>query len=843
MSFSDVDAGGADFTLSLKDDLTRDIQKSLSGAHSFVANIAKQIDSELKSISQSIQSTGKQLAAIGAGVTAVGATSVFSFSRAVRAAGNFAETVNMFEAVFKSQSGEIRAWGQEYGKTVGRAEAQMLDFLAQSQDTFVPLGFDRREAAELSKTVTKLAIDLGSFKNIDDGESLRRLLGGLVGNTENLKAFGVQATAAAIKAKALSLGFDPKNLTSYQKALSILEITIDGTRDAQGDAAKTSGEYVNSIKAMKAELSRFAIAVGEPIKAAVTGLVRGFTFFLSKVNEGIEAFPILSQVAAGISVAFTAVGAALTAVGVAIAAMGSYFAAFIGLGLLSKIGGGVGFVANQILSLKSVISGLALKAVFTGIAVAVKASMAVIATAIVSTTRLLTGFAARFAIALVNPWTLLIVAITSAIGLAEKYYKGQQDFEKQRGKELEQDRQRIAAQSFRDAGQPVPADLSKTFADQVGVKEFQGRGALDFWLSGFSGKGWNAEFPVENPAQIAIDTMDGALSSANQELAEEIKSIRSSLEKFRERMEGAQELLKRGTIDQSQFERFAKQELDNFRSSDPVTQARESLREQLMTPIERFNEAIGKAEQLFANDPTMFARAREAAIEQFKANDVATQMAEQLQTPLERFNKAVAKAKEVFANSPEMLSRALKAAGEQLKAADPIEQLRDSLRTPIEIYRDGLNELKEIIAGAVPEVQADLFERGKKQLEDRLNQSDPDRQKAKSIQESLLNAGEQIAKKLGEAFDLVSKGLLTEAELEDFRKSLIAGELGERPKGPFSQSLQTTNANIASQLGSFGPTFDRDNQVIEFHKKEVKLQGEIKKGIDKLVKKKGVLGR
>ncbi|MCA9222109.1 MAG: hypothetical protein KDA71_17390, partial [Planctomycetales bacterium] len=248
-------AGGASFKLTLKDDLTRDIRAAIQGAVEAVRAAQVQIDNQIKSIGQSISRTGKQIAAVGAGAAAFGGGAAFGLARATIAAGDFAETINMFEAVFKEQSNAVRQWGRDYAKEVGRSEAQLLRFLAESQDTFVPLGFDRQQAAELSKTVSKLAIDLGSFKNIDDSDALRRLLGGLIGNTENLRAFGVVAQEAQIKAKALSLGFDPRKLTAYEKALTILQLTIDGTADAQGDAIRTAGGFANSVKALKGAIA------------------------------------------------------------------------------------------------------------------------------------------------------------------------------------------------------------------------------------------------------------------------------------------------------------------------------------------------------------------------------------------------------------------------------------------------------------------------------------------------------------------------------------------------------------------------------------------------------------
>jgi hypothetical protein len=853
-----IDAGGAEFSLSLKDDLTKQVQASLQTVVTEVRAVKAAVDSEIKDIGRQIESTAKSVAALSAGVTALGGASLFGFGKAIVAAGNFAETVNMFEAVFKDQSAAVRAWGKEYGKTVGRAEAQMLDFLAQSQDTFVPLGFDRREAAELSKTVTKLAIDLGSFKNIDDGESLRRLLGGLVGNTENLKAFGVQATAAAVKAKALSLGFDPNNLTSYEKALAILEITIDGTQDAQGDAINTAKEFANSVKGLQAQIKRLTINLGSELKGAATAAVRALSSMLSLTSDLLERFPVLTKVAAALAIAITAIGLAATAAATAIAFLGASLGTIgiLALGSLVRTAGVMGTLAIASGIARTAVTGVStafgafavssraavttsatfagamrgvaaaigrvgaglaavfqrgvMRAALLGLVAGFKTAIATVTAAFAAMFRFVIAASLRMAVALVNPWTLLATAIVAAMKLVERYYRQQEEFEKKRAKNLEQERQRIVAESFRAAGQPVPDDLSN-----------------------------NRDY---NKARV-VGTKDTALSQFDSDLAKEIAGMRTALESFRERVAGAERLLSRGSINQEQFDKFAKQELESFRKSDPVTQARESLRESLLTPIEVFEKAVAEAKTLFSDEPAMFDRARQAAIEQFKANDKATQLAQQLRTPLEKFEAAAEEANRLFADSPENLKRALDDAAEQFRASDPAEQLKMQLRTPAEILRDRMIELGEILASAPAEMREQLATRGRQQAFDEFNRTDPDRRGAKEIRDSLKSDGVKIAEKIAKASELVSKGLLSQRELAKFRGNLIKEAVGDRPEVDLSRSVASTSATFASQVGAFGPAFNADQELVKFNEKQLEVQQEMNGHLAKMANRRRVLNK
>ena len=440
---------------------------------------------------------------------------------------------------------------------------------------------------------------------------------------------------------------------------------------------------------------------------------------------------------------------------------------------------------------------MAIKGVFAALLVGAKAVFSFILSA-----------SARLAVSLVNPWTLLIAAITAAMALAERYYKQQQEAQNKRSKQLEDERQRIVGQSFRDAGQAVPADLSKS---------------------------------LDISKARAVSPSGGSVAKSQVDLAKEISEYKTALQTFRQRIEDAQVLLNRGTIDKKQFEDFAKRELANFKKSDPVTQQRNSLRDQLMTPLEVFERSVQKASKLFAGDPEMFQRARDAALETFKANDKATQVAKQLQTPFEQFKSSVSDARKLFAGDTKNLSRAIKAAKAVFDASNPVEQLRLSLRTPLEIFRDRMEEVRRIVAQSPIAQQEGLLKRATEQEIKRFNESDPDRVKAKGIRESLLSEGENIAKQLVEAFELVKKGLLNRDELKALKDNLLEGEIGERPDVEISRSLATTNAGVASRLSSFAPAFDKDQQLIEFEKKKEKLQGEIRDGINKLVRKREVL--
>ena len=747
-SRANIDAGGAGFELSLEDSLTRDLNSALSEASKAVRSIAGVIDRDVKAIGQSIQGLGRKIAAIGVGATAAGVGSSLGFAKATIAAGNFAETVNMFDQVFKDQSKSVRAWSQDYGKAVGRSREQLMRFLAESQDTFVPLGFDRAEAAELSKTVTKLAVDLGSFKNIDDGEALRRLLGGIIGNTENLRAFGVVAQEAQIKAKAFDLGFDPDNLTAYQKALTILELTIAGTADAQGDALRTADSFNNSIKALRSAFADLVIEVGEPLREIASKFIQSAAFIVQGLAGLLREFPIVSKLAAGVSLAMSTLGAVAVGIGGAFIALGSVVAktgiAIYGLDKIGiRIGGVIGALINQVVRLRAAFAGMIAR---SAISVAFKAIVASVVAGIGLIAKAAVAAGATIAKALVNPWTLLIAAIVLATEAAKNYYVRQEEFEKRKGEGLERERQRIVAQSFIDAGQAVPSDLSKTFNPN--------------------------SFVVNNDPATG-----GALSNANRDLADEILGLRSPVELFKERMQGAADLLKRGTISREQFDKFAKIETQSFRGADPATQERDSLIDQLKSPFQKFRESVMQAKKFFADQPELLKKAIDAARASFEASDPGEQLKAQLMTPAERFRVAIENARKLFADQPEIMRRAFAAASDEFKASQPKPQ------------------------------------------------DDPAVQAADRIKEAIKTDAQKVAEQIAEATSLVGAGKLDRQDGETFVNQLRKDFLGDNPGKPSYKQLATQSAAVAGNIGKFGPSFSNTaSEERTYRRKAIELQ-------------------
>jgi hypothetical protein len=228
--------------------------------------------------------------------TVVGAVIIREFIRAGKSAVDFAANVQEMRdkssVVFKEFAGEVRKELDEFGAAVGRSSFQLEEMAARVQDTFVPMGFARGEAADLSVRLTKLATDVASLNNEVDSEVMIAFQSALVGNHETVRRFGVVIDEARLKSELFNMGITKsyKQVTAAEKVQARFNIIMAGTEDAHGNAALTADSYVNQVKAMDRELEILTNNIGEAVMPAFRGLVSLTTDLAKGFNEAFEEF-------------------------------------------------------------------------------------------------------------------------------------------------------------------------------------------------------------------------------------------------------------------------------------------------------------------------------------------------------------------------------------------------------------------------------------------------------------------------------------------------------------------------------------------------------------------------
>ena len=272
------------------------VEADLKDVNQKLARFDKQVDNTAKKAGRNFQKISN-IAKV-----ALGAVIVHQFAQAGMAAVRFASSVEEMQAkssvVFGAFTGEVRQALDAFGNEVGRSTFELEGMAASIQDTFVPMGFARGEAAKLSVELTKLAVDVASFNNASDTETMAAFQSALVGNHETVRRFGIVITEATLQQELYRMGItknaqDVDNATKVQARMNLI---LAGTTDAQGDAARTSDSFANTSKALKAALDELLVNVVTPLLPALTSLARGLVNVTNNLNNFLQSIGLIEAV-------------------------------------------------------------------------------------------------------------------------------------------------------------------------------------------------------------------------------------------------------------------------------------------------------------------------------------------------------------------------------------------------------------------------------------------------------------------------------------------------------------------------------------------------------------------
>lgn len=295
----------------------------------------------LESVGNRIASFGAVTVGIGGGILAAG------LAPAVKLASDYQETLSKFKVVYGDLASAQKVWVDEFAAAVGRSRLELTGFAAEFQDLLVPIGVDEKKAAEVSRVLTQLSVDIASFNNEQDADVANNLSAALTGSGEVMKQYGVIVNETAVKQELLNKAINPKEATEAQKVLARLDIILRSTTNAQGDAIRTAGGFANQLKKIRSQITDTAVEIGSALLPTLTRLVTQ----LSKFGEPVAKFirgnqSIVTATAVGVA-GLTGLGAAAIAGGLALSGFGTV--ATTSAAIVGVLGGPITAVAAGVL--------------------------------------------------------------------------------------------------------------------------------------------------------------------------------------------------------------------------------------------------------------------------------------------------------------------------------------------------------------------------------------------------------------------------------------------------------------------------------------------------------------
>jgi len=268
----------------------------------------------------------KNMLALGAGMVAVGVVGLGVMSGLAKDASNLGESVNAVNVVFGDTADEILKIGESSATSFGMSKQAFNEGAVRFSAFAEVIASDGGNVADVVGKMTGRTADFASVMNIDLAQAQVLMQAGLAGETEGLRRYGIDVSAASIKtyAYANGIGEAGTKLTETQKIMARYGSIMAQTDKTAGDFLNTSDDLANRQRILKAETANLRAELGEallPALEAVTGavliVVRWFSALPGPVKAGVVILGALAAVllvVAGAIMVVTAASAAFAAV-------------------------------------------------------------------------------------------------------------------------------------------------------------------------------------------------------------------------------------------------------------------------------------------------------------------------------------------------------------------------------------------------------------------------------------------------------------------------------------------------------------------------------------------------
>lgn len=226
---------------------------------------------------------------IAGGLAAAGVGNFLKDS--VNAASDLEESLNAVNVSFGDVSGEIITLGETAANRLGLSQGAFNSIATQFSGFAEAIGGEGQGVVDFIDTLSTRGADFASVFNLDVDEALQLFQSGLAGETEPLRRFGIDLSAATVEAHAYATGIAEAGepLTEAQKQQARYSALLEQTDKVQGDFTNTQDGLANAQRTLKANFEDVQAQVGGPLLGAFANL----TTELLPVIETMG--PILTQ--------------------------------------------------------------------------------------------------------------------------------------------------------------------------------------------------------------------------------------------------------------------------------------------------------------------------------------------------------------------------------------------------------------------------------------------------------------------------------------------------------------------------------------------------------------------
>ena len=216
------------------------------------------------------------------GLLAAGALATAGVGRllgdSIKQASDLGESLNAVNVVFEESAAGIAKIGESASKSLGLSQTEFNQAAVQFSSFAQKIAGEGGDVVGTISDITQRGADFASVMNLEVSEALQVFQSGLAGETEPLKRFGIDLSAASVEAYALEAGIvdSGKAMTESQKVQARYGALLEQTAKTSGDFANTSDSLANRQRILQAEFTNLQASIGQalvPVMERLLGVV------------------------------------------------------------------------------------------------------------------------------------------------------------------------------------------------------------------------------------------------------------------------------------------------------------------------------------------------------------------------------------------------------------------------------------------------------------------------------------------------------------------------------------------------------------------------------------------
>lgn len=239
-----------------------------------ISDGAQQANKNTGLLNKEIGATGLTMRTVFAGAAGAAATKFLKDS--IDQASSLNESINAVSRTYGPFADGILELGENAAESVGLANSE-FNQLAVGFGAFVnQIDNGRGQTIGILDDLTTRVADFASVMDLDVPEAAEKFRSGLAGETEPLRKFGIDVSAARVETFAYANGIAEagEELTENQKVLARYGTIMEQTEKTSGDFAATSDDYANATRIATAQLKDFQATVGGGVLPILGELVQ-----------------------------------------------------------------------------------------------------------------------------------------------------------------------------------------------------------------------------------------------------------------------------------------------------------------------------------------------------------------------------------------------------------------------------------------------------------------------------------------------------------------------------------------------------------------------------------------